>query len=55
MKKVDITTILDRSGSMQNMTGQVIKSFNAFLLEQKAVDGEATISLIQFDHEYEVN
>ena len=55
MKKVDITTILDRSGSMQSMTGQVIQSFNAFLLEQKAVDGEATISLIQFDHQYEVN
>lgn len=55
MKKVDITTILDRSGSMGGMTGQVIQSFNAFLLEQKAVGGEATISLIQFDDQYEVN
>jgi len=55
MKNVDITMILDRSGSMGSMTGQVIKSFNDFLLEQKAVEGKAAISLIQFDDQYEIN
>ena len=51
----DITMILDRSGSMGRIHEQVIRSFNDFLAEQKAVEGEAKISLIQFDDQYEVN
>jgi len=54
-KATDITMILDRSGSMGRIHEQVIKSFNEFLSEQKKVEGEATISLIQFDDQYEVN
>jgi len=54
-KSTDITTILDRSGSMGRIHEQVIRSFNDFLAEQKAVEGEAKISLIQFDNQYEVN
>jgi len=54
-KSTDITTILDRSGSMGRIHEQVIRSFNDFLAEQKAVEGEAKISLIQFDDQYEVN
>jgi hypothetical protein len=54
-KSTDITTILDRSGSMGRIHEQVIRSFNEFLAEQKAVEGEAKISLIQFDDQYEVN
>ncbi len=54
-KSTDITMILDRSGSMGRIHEQVIRSFNDFLTEQKAVEGEAKISLIQFDNEYEVN
>ncbi|MDP7005505.1 MAG: VWA domain-containing protein, partial [Phycisphaerales bacterium] len=54
-KSTDITTILDRSGSMGRLHEQVIRSFNDFLTEQKAVEGEAKISLIQFDDQYEVN
>ena len=49
---VDITLILDRSGSMQNLSNQVILSFNDFLEEQKTIEGEATVSLVQFNHEY---
>jgi hypothetical protein len=52
---VDITMILDRSGSMGSLKEQVVTSFNDFLEEQKAVDGEAFISLIQFDDKYEPN
>jgi len=51
----DITMILDRSGSMGRIHEQVIRSFNDFLTEQKAVTGNATLSLIQFDDQYEVN
>jgi Mg-chelatase subunit ChlD len=54
-KSTDITMILDRSGSMGRLHEQVIRSFNDFLTEQKAVEGEAKISLIQFDDQYEVN
>ncbi|MDP7006041.1 MAG: vWA domain-containing protein, partial [Phycisphaerales bacterium] len=54
-KSTDITMIIDRSGSMGRIHEQVIRSFNDFLAEQKAVEGEAKISLIQFDDQYEVN
>ena len=51
----DITVVLDRSGSMGCLTGEVIGAFNTFVDEQKKVEGEATFSLIQFDDHYEVN
>jgi hypothetical protein len=54
-KATDINMILDRSGSMGHIHEQVIRSFNEFLKEQKNVKGEAKISLIQFDDQYEVN
>ena len=54
-KNTDITMILDRSGSMGRIHEQVIRSFNDFLTEQKAVEGGAVLSLIQFDDQYEVN
>ncbi len=49
----DITIILDRSGSMETVRADTIGGFNAFLAEQKAVPGAATLSLVQFDNEYE--
>jgi len=54
-KNTDITMILDRSGSMGRIHEQVIRSFNDFLNEQKAVKGKAAMTLIQFDDQYEVN
>ncbi len=54
-KATDITMILDRSGSMGHIQEQVIRSFNGFLQEQKAVESKAFISLFQFDDQYEVN
>lgn len=44
-----ITLILDRTGSMESIRSDTIGGFNAFLKQQKEVDGEATLSLIQFD------
>lgn len=50
-----ITMILDRSGSMGDVRESTIDGFNEFLKGQKTLPGEAKLSLIQFDHEYEVN
>ena len=41
--------ILDRSGSMEAIADDIIGGFNAFLKEQQALDGAASLSLIQFD------
>ncbi len=52
--KTDITVILDRSGSMESVKSDTIGGFNNFLAEQQKVEGEAAISLVQFDDQYEV-
>jgi hypothetical protein len=51
-----ITVILDRSGSMEGIRDDVIGGFNAFLAEQQAAEGMATMTLVQFDTQnpYEV-
>lgn len=51
----DITVVLDRSGSMECLTNEVIGAFNTFVDDQKQVEGEATFTLVQFDDHYEVN
>jgi hypothetical protein len=50
----DIVFVLDRSGSMMSIADDTIGGFNSFLAKLKEVQGEATMTLIQFDHEYEV-
>ncbi|CAN5485090.1 VWA domain-containing protein [soil metagenome] len=52
--KTDITIILDRSGSMSSVKDDTIGGFNNFLGEQQKVEGEAVLSLVQFDDQYEV-
>jgi hypothetical protein len=52
--KTDITIILDRSGSMESVKQDTIGGFNSFLSEQQKVAGEASLSLVQFDDQYEV-
>jgi hypothetical protein len=51
-----ITVILDRTGSMQSIRDDTIGGFNAFLNEQQAEPGRATLTLVQFDSQdpYEV-
>jgi uncharacterized protein YegL len=51
-KNTRIFFILDRSGSMASIADETIGGFNAFVEAQKAVPGKATLSLVQFDHEY---
>jgi len=47
----DIIVILDRSGSMSSLHKAVVDGYNGYIKEQKAVPGEARVSLIQFDTE----
>jgi Mg-chelatase subunit ChlD len=49
----EIILVLDRSGSMQSIRGATISSVNEFLTTQKLADGEAYITLYQFDHEFQ--
>ena len=51
-----ISVILDRTGSMDMIRDDTIGGFNAFLGEQKAEPGTATLTLVQFDSQdpYEV-
>jgi len=46
-----ITVALDCSGSMQAISTDAIRGFNQFLQDQRALPGEATLSLVQFNHE----
>lgn len=50
----DITIVLDRSGSMESVRGDTIGGYNTFVAEQAKLPGRATITLVQFDHEYAV-
>ena len=50
---MDISIILDRSGSMQGAREQTVSAFNAFLADQRTEPGELTLTLVQFDDEYE--
>ena len=55
MAKKNLTAIgilIDGSSSMESMKKGVISGFNEFLKTQKKVDGEATISMVQFSTGY---
>ena len=54
-KATDIIVVLDRSGSMQSIGTSTVDGFNSFVKEQKAAEGEATITLVQFDNEYQID
>lgn len=46
---VHLSVVLDRSGSMGAIAGDVVGGFNEFLAEQRAQPGRARITLAQFD------
>lgn len=56
MKKnlTEMVFILDRSGSMRNLTTDTIGGFNSMIENQKNEAGEAFVTTILFDDEYEV-
>lgn len=51
MKKnyTHIAILIDRSGSMNTIKSDVIGGFNQLIEDQKKIDGELSITLVQFD------
>jgi uncharacterized protein YegL len=49
----DITIVLDRSGSMQSCRTDAQGGVNSFIEDQAKQSGEALLTLVQFDNEYE--
>jgi uncharacterized protein YegL len=48
--KSEIVIVLDRSGSMSSIKNDIELGFKEFLNKQKAIPGEAFVSLYQFDN-----
>lgn len=53
LQLTDITFVIDRSGSMESMRSDAEGGINSFIGQQKALPGEAVLTLVQFDSEYE--
>lgn len=54
MNKIECVFILDRSGSMAGLESDTINGFNGLLDKQRTEVGEAIITTVLFDHEYEL-
>lgn len=52
--KSNIYLILDRSGSMATIKEDTVGGVNTFIEDQKKEPGKAKLTLVKFDHEYEV-
>ena len=50
----EIICVIDRSGSMAQIRDDAIGGFNTFLSEQQKLPGQAKLTLVLFDHEYQV-
>lgn len=50
----EIVCVVDRSGSMEAIKNDAIGGFNNFLTEQQKLPGNALMTVILFDHEYQV-
>lgn len=51
---LDITVIIDRSGSMEDIRDDAIGSFNTFLSDRKQSDPDALMTIVLFDDLYEI-
>lgn len=49
----DITLVIDRSGSMEAMREAAQSGVNSLIREQAGAEGRASLTLVQFDTEYE--
>ena len=56
MKKglTELVFIIDRSGSMHGLEKDTIGGFNSMISKQKDLDGEANITTVLFDDDYEI-
>ena len=50
----ELVFIIDRSGSMSGLEDDTIGGYNSMLKEQQAVEGEAVVTTVLFDNEYEL-
>jgi Mg-chelatase subunit ChlD len=50
----EIVVVLDRSGSMHSVVDDTIGGFDSFVETQKKAGDNASLTLVQFDDEYEV-
>ena len=53
-KLTEIVCIIDRSGSMGSIRDDAIGSFNTFLKDQQSLSGEALMTIVLFDDQYEI-
>jgi uncharacterized protein YegL len=49
----EIVVVLDRSGSMVDIQGDMVGGLKQFISDQQKCDGKANFTLVQFDTEYE--
>ncbi|MGI2326896.1 vWA domain-containing protein [Planococcus sp. YIM B11945] len=54
MTKTELVFILDKSGSMAGLESDTIGGFNALLAKQQKEQGEATVTTVLFNHQYEL-
>ena len=50
----EMVFVLDRSGSMRSLTADTIGGFNELIEKQKKLEGDAYVTTVLFDHEYEL-
>ncbi|PFP30547.1 hypothetical protein COJ96_04865 [Bacillus sp. AFS073361] len=50
----ELVFILDKSGSMAGLEADTIGGYNAMLKKQQKVEGEAIVTTVLFDHEYDL-
>lgn len=54
MKKTEIIVVMDRSGSMEHIASDMEGGFKTFIEDQKKIEGEARVTLAQFDDQYDL-
>lgn len=56
MKKdlTELVFILDKSGSMAGLEGDTIGGYNSMLKKQQGAEGEAVVTTVIFNHDYEL-
>lgn len=50
----ELVYIIDRSGSMHSLTSDTVGGYNAFIEEQKKLEGQACLTTVLFDDQYEL-
>ena len=54
-KPTQMIVVLDRSGSMDSIGRATVEGLNTLIKEQKGAEGEAYLTLVQFDNEYQID